>query len=80
MGLTAEQLQMAGLIDARVKAIAKSGCNLIGPLLQAAGKQGDFRRTLFHTKEECRASISRNKRFQMPFWRFSGEKSRKEAV
>jgi len=25
MGLTAEQLQMAGLIDARVKAIAKSG-------------------------------------------------------
>jgi hypothetical protein len=46
MGLTAEQLQMAGLIDARVKAIAKSGVDDLAIFTDMADYLPAFKRLM----------------------------------
>jgi hypothetical protein len=46
MGLTAEQLQMAGLIDARVKAIAKSGVDYLAIFTDMADYLPAFKRLM----------------------------------
>jgi hypothetical protein len=46
MGLTAEQLQMAGLIDARVKAIAKSGVDDLAIFTDMANYLPAFKRLM----------------------------------
>jgi hypothetical protein len=46
MGITAEQLQMAGLIDARVKAIARSGVDDFAIFTEMADYMPAFKRLM----------------------------------
>jgi hypothetical protein len=59
MGLTAEQLQMAGLIDARVKAIAKSGVDDLAIFTDMADYLPAFKRLMDTSESDTMDELCR---------------------